>query len=364
MKFTKTAIAVAAILGSAAAAAQTANVTLYGGMRLAVESATYKGPVSSVRITSMENISSRFGFRGSESLGGGMNAFFQVESSIGADDGSGGIAGRESWVGLNGGFGEVKLGYGLTPFDDVLGWAHHQGANSWENRNNGVGGGAGFAKRNLFTSFKGAGDCASVAFDARYPNSISYATPNMGGFSVRTQYAFIGEQASNSCTGWDTAFKYSNGPVTAGVTYALHRNFTRLGGALHNDDALRAYVGYNLGPVKIDGSYESARYKLVTGTLKYRYWELGAVAPVGAWTLGAQYSTRDNGLAAGYNAATQALTVATGVANWTNGGGKHLSLTADYALSKRTTVRSYYTQLKNETGVKINALSVGLWHSF
>ena len=384
MKFSKVAIATAAVLAASAVHAQTANVTLYGGLRLALESATYKGPAGSARITSLENISSRWGMRGSESLGGGMSAIFQLESGFAADTGANGVSGgvqqifsREAWVGLSGGFGTVRLGYGLTPYDDVLGWAHHQGANSWENRNNGVSGGAGFAKRDLFTNYVNTSGCASTAFDARYGNSLSYATPDMGGFSVRTQYALLGEATSNSCTGWDTAFKYNKGPITAGVAYAMHRNFTSISSAAHNDDALRAYVGYNFGIAKIDGTYETARYKLATGTLKYKYWELGALVPAGAWTLGVQYSQRDKGLAALYNPLNQTLAGIVTGARWDNGGGKHLSLTADYALSKRTTLRGYYTQLQNEatltnttaTGVfagkaKINALSLGLWHSF
>jgi predicted porin len=378
MKFTKLTVAIAAVLGAAAASAQTANVTLYGGIRTAMEIAKYSGPTGSARIISQENISSRFGFRGSESLGGGMNAFFQIESSFGSDTGGGTIAGRESWVGLNGGFGEVKLGYGLTPYDDVLGWAHHQGANSWENRNNGVSGGAGFAKRDLFTGYTSSTACSSSAFDARYGNSVSYATPNMSGFQLRTQYSLIGEGGSGSCTGFDTALRYATGPVRVGVTYAVHSNFTGLGAVVlpHDQSALRGYASFDAGFAKFDATYETASYKPnAGGSLKYKYWEIGALAPVGANTFGVQYSQRDNGLASCYNPLTQILTVTAtcGVTNWNSGGGKHLSLTHDYALSKRTTVRSYYTSLENEatttaTGLlgkaKIRVFAMGLWHSF
>ncbi len=363
MKFTKIALAVAIASAAVAAQAQTANVTLYGGIRANVESASYSFPTSSSRVTSIENISSRWGLRGSESLGGGMNAMFQLEAGFNVDTGAGGGFTRESWVGVNGGFGEVKLGYGLTPFDDVLGMAHHQGANSWENRNNGVSGGAGFAKQLLFTNYTAAANCTSPAFDARYGNSVSYATPVMGGVKLRTQYAFLGESGSGSCTGWDTGVTYNAGPLALGAAYAVHRNFTSLGGAAHSDTAARVYGAFNAGVAKIDATYEVANYKLVTGSKKYKYWEIGAVAPMGAFTLGAQYSQRDNGLAAGYTG-VGTLNVATGVANWTNGGGKHIAVTADYALSKRTLIRAYYSNLKNETGVKINALSAGLWHSF
>jgi predicted porin len=398
MKFTKTLVATAVALSAVAASAQTANVTIYGGIRTAIEIAKYKGPVSSSRITSLENVSSRLGLRGSESLGGGMNAIFQFESGVGSDDGTGGIASREAWVGLQGGFGTVKLGYGLTAYDDVLGWAHHQGANSWENRNNGVSGGAGFAKQDLFTNYRGSAQCNSSAFDARYGNSLTYETPNFSGFSVRTTYGFLGEAAKDSCTGFDTAVKYNNGPVRVGLTYVNHRNFTGIGGGAttglitvkHNQDAIRGYASFDAGVVKVDATYEQARYKPAGVTLKYKYWEVGALAPLGASTFGVQYSSRDKGLAALYDPVDRRLEVggsnaavpvsATNLplilAAWDQGGGKHLTFTHDYALSKRTSIRSYFTQLQNEaTAVgtstisfagktKITVLASGIWHTF
>jgi predicted porin len=400
MKLTKIAFAVAALAGATAASAQTANVTLYGSIRVNVEIAKVSAAgIASNRNTVVDNVSSRFGFRGSESLGGGTNAIFQLEAGFNSDNGGAGSIGngagnptitqlfsRESWVGLNGGFGEVKLGYGLTPYDDVLGWAHHQGANSWENRNNGVSGGAGFAKSDLFTNYASANQCRSSAFDARYANSVSYATPNMSGFQVRTQYSIIDESSSgDKCKGWDTAVRYAAGPLRVGLGYARHMDFAGLGGitALHDQDALRLYASFNTGPVLIDGTFETARYKPAAGSLKYKYWEIGALAPMGANTFGVQYSQRDKGLAALYNPATRGLAVspltlssanfATVAALWDKGGGKHLSFTHDYALSKRTLVRSYVTMLDNEatntaTGLgpktKIRVISTGLWHSF
>jgi predicted porin len=405
MKFTKIAVAVASLFGAAAASAQTANVTVYGSIRVNVEIASVKAAgIASNRNTVVDNVSSRFGLRGSESLGGGLNAIFQLESGFASDTGANGASGgvqqifsREAWVGLNGGFGELKLGYGLTPYDDVLGWAHHQGANSWENRNNGVSGGAGFAKADLFTNYVNANGCRSSAFDARYGNSVSYATPNISGFTMRTQYSIIDESApsSNKCKAWDTAVRYASGPLRVGLTYAKHMDFAGLSGsgntstasgiiAPHDQDALRLYASFNTGPVLIDGTFETARYKPAAGSLKYKYWEIGALAPMGANTFGVQYSQRDKGLAALYNPATRALAVPTltlSPANfstvgaiWDRGGGKHLSFTHDYALSRRTLIRSYYTMLENEATAtslttfgaktKIRVFATGLWHSF
>ena len=165
MKFTKTAIAVAAIVGSVAVSAQTANVTLYGYINTSIESNrgsqgannVGKTPTGST-VNRMTANSSRFGLRGREELGGGTYAFFQLENSFGSDDGSlgGGVLfGREAWVGLGGGFGEVKIGYGLTPYDDVLGLAHQNiGSTGLQNRNNGFSGGPGFHKLRSWRRFE------------------------------------------------------------------------------------------------------------------------------------------------------------------------------------------------------------------
>ncbi|HEU5480266.1 MAG TPA: porin, partial [Candidatus Tumulicola sp.] len=101
MKKKLVAVAVAGILGMPLAAqAQTANVVLYGRLNLTTEfvkgqQADGSNPTA-VRLSSN---SSRFGMRGVESLGGGLNAIFQIESSINGDTNGGNLGGRETFVG-------------------------------------------------------------------------------------------------------------------------------------------------------------------------------------------------------------------------------------------------------------------------
>ena len=82
------AVAVAGVLAAPLAAhAQTANVTLYG--RLNVDSrivmAGKQADGSNPTLSRLSSNSSRFGVRGTESLGGGLNAIFQIESSVNGD---------------------------------------------------------------------------------------------------------------------------------------------------------------------------------------------------------------------------------------------------------------------------------------
>ena len=73
-KTNRLALAVLALLGSTAAFAQS-SVTLYGRVNTTVE----RQEVGNVKTTGLFNNSSRFGFKGTEDLGGGLKAGFQLE---------------------------------------------------------------------------------------------------------------------------------------------------------------------------------------------------------------------------------------------------------------------------------------------
>lgn len=98
---------------SAAAVAQT--TTIYGVVDLGIEMTS--GPTS-VKRMGFGSEASKLGFKGSEDLGGGLRATYQLEGGFSATDGTlsnGGRAwGRYSTVGLAGSWGEVKLGRQLT----------------------------------------------------------------------------------------------------------------------------------------------------------------------------------------------------------------------------------------------------------
>lgn len=392
MKLTKAAIAVAAIVGSVAASAQTANVTLYGYINTSIESNRGSTATTSSTVNRMTANSSQFGFRGSEDLGGGMSAVFNLQSGFGSDDGvlnGGAMFAREAWVGLQGGFGQLRVGYGLTAYDDVLGLSHQNiGSTGLQNRNAGLSSGPGFAGNQLFTNYGRAGvaGCATDSnFDARAANSVSYQTPDFSGFRVRTTYALVEEVSSSGCRLWDTGAVYANGPITAGLAYSMHSKFRGLGGAAvgagslanttgsHDENTIRGYGRYNFGVARIDAAYEVMSFKVASGTLKAKYWEVGGQVPVGAANFGLQYSQRDNGTAWAYvapvgyviPAGTATLSQIANIRNnWTRGGGKHLAFVADYSFSKRSQAYAYFSNLKNETNGKLNTLAVGLIHRF
>lgn len=129
---------------------------------------------------------SMIGFKGVEDLGGGLKALFTLESGFQADTGrfnGTGLFNRRSFVGLNGGFGTVKIGRDLAlPSDRV-----------WSIDPTG--------QQNMSTStlFKGR----------NWPqtsNQIQYITPDMGGLYVHLMYG-AGEAAGS----------FTRGPTGSGI---------------------------------------------------------------------------------------------------------------------------------------------------
>ena len=362
-----------------AATAQTANVTMYGSIRLAMDSTDIQGVG---RTNAINSWSSRWGIRGIEVIGGGLNGIFQFETGIQADapggvalDTSGAtvvnrnnaIVVREAWVGLNGGFGTIKMGAGLTPYDDVLGMDHLLLANGYEGLTT-LGGGvspaiSGSGNFTNYGSFGAGGTAnASTNYDARYGNGVRYDSPNFSGLTFATHFAFLGENATGTkAKGWDSAVKYLNGPIELGLGYARHIDFSQYDG-----NAWRVHAGYNFGVAKLIGAYERMSYDGNNGTVgdaTVRYYSVGVSAPVGPGTITAQYHNRNKG----------ATTSATAVTEVANGGGKAYSVSYKYGFSKRTYAYAWAARVKADSaasvgggpaGNKATSLGFGLQHNF
>lgn len=163
------------------ASAQTA-VNVYGRIVAGVDYSTNvstNGVTSGNRLGSASNQwgTSLFGFRGSEDLGGGLKAVFDLESGFSSNNGmtnGGALFNRFAYVGLSSATaGTVKLGNFLSISNDV--WFIDPLGQQW----------LGSATLVKGRSWNGAA------------NSIQYESPNMNGFTVNGQYSF-GEQAGSS----------------------------------------------------------------------------------------------------------------------------------------------------------------------
>ncbi len=126
MKHTILALAALAFASTAAAQAQSgSNVTVYGLIDAGVEYTTNANAAKDgvARVTSGGMNTSRWGLRGSEDLGGGLAAVFNLEGGILLDSGAsdGVLFKRQANVGLQGRLGKVVVGRSFsTAYDFML----------------------------------------------------------------------------------------------------------------------------------------------------------------------------------------------------------------------------------------------------
>ena len=261
------ALAVAGVLAAPLAQAQTANVTLYGRVNLDVEfvngeiyntqrhatgdlqqDAQRQAAASRPTRTQyrMGTNSSRFGLRGTESLGGGLNAIFQVESSINPAQSGGTLAGRESFVGLQGGWGTFKMGRFLTPYDDI-----HPIFGNVPTLTTSI-----LSTASLWA--QGFQSTSAGGFDDRVSNSVRYDSPNMSGFTASFQYGAQGNNyaqpghhdhdADNTphASIFSANALYNNGPISLGVAY--DRQLWRARTSARRRHRLRLRAGHRATP--------------------------------------------------------------------------------------------------------------------
>ena len=94
-----------------------ADVTVYGQANASFGSVN--DGTNSVNKVSSD--ASRLGFKGSEDLGNGTSAIFQIESAIALDGGTSTLAGRNTFAGLsNANMGTVMAGLIDSPYKTLL----------------------------------------------------------------------------------------------------------------------------------------------------------------------------------------------------------------------------------------------------
>ena len=126
----KAAVVLSGVLFAAGAYAES-SVTLYGLVDGGVlflnktQGASGGNGGKLTAFTDSGQAPSQFGLTGTEDLGGGLSAEFKLESGIdigngGFNNSNGNLFGRQAYVGLKSGFGEVKAGLQFSPFFDTL----------------------------------------------------------------------------------------------------------------------------------------------------------------------------------------------------------------------------------------------------
>lgn len=311
----KSLLALAALTAFAGVASAQSSVTLYGRVDLSIN----KGIGNDAKNIS-NGSGSRLGLRGSEDLGGGLSALFNIEHRFNADTGADSTGGVRMWngrslVGLKGGFGQVVFGREYTTaFLGTQLWADPWG---WDTIANQAG-------------ITGLGGIAKVRNDS----SITYNVA-AGGFSFGIQTA----EAT------DTINTFASKPLNFNVGYAagpLRASFgyekTGREGA-GNEKMWSAAVSYNLGFVK-PGFYYGKGTAL--NGADHKGMMFTATAPMGAGEFRASYG----------NLKANDTTVS-----------KRIALGYHYSMSKRTTL---YVDFANdsEAATSKSGYDVGIKHNF
>ncbi|ANJ74648.1 porin [Ralstonia insidiosa] len=267
-----------AVLGTCAgAAAAQSSVTLYGVIDQGINYTNNSGGNSLVEMASGHVQGSRFGLRGSEDLGGGTKAIFQLENGFSADTGrlgqGGRMFGRQAYVGLsNNQLGTVTLG---RQYDSVVDYFAGTTANgNW----------AGW-------QFAHPLDNDNTDNSFRLDNTIKYASPVFGGFQFGGAYAFSEDASFSNNRVYSFGGKYANGGLVIGTGYMVGNNIGQTdGGALAANDVgafaakkMRVFgagINYTTGPTTVGFAYSNSNYNTPTGS-GYLGSAPGAIAAAG-----------------------------------------------------------------------------------
>jgi len=261
MKKSLLAVAVAAAL-PVAAFAQT-NVTLYGIADVGVGMNDTDGPGTDnfMVVNSGYQSTSRWGIRGSEDLGGGLKAIFNVEAGIDMDTGivddqaASGIAhgpgyfSRRSVVGLAGGFGEVRLGRDYTTGFSAAGQTDIMGYGlfgNWLAYTAGAGGITTRASNGIWYTSPAFGNTKCMA-------GPTPDCPAFGGGLTVTGFYTTGEtnvDPNEAGDGWGLAVVYKGGPLVAQIYY---QELNDAAGDAKKEMGLGG--GWNFGAFRVTAAY-------------------------------------------------------------------------------------------------------------
>lgn len=336
-----------AVLGAfAGTASAQSSVTIYGSIDLAIakgNDGTSANPGTGSGATALSNKAyqmiqshgSRLGFRGTEDLGGGLSAQFNIEHRFNPDTGLATSTSfwTQTYVQLtSASAGSVYLGRWYTPTFllanrlDPFGW-------------DGVGQVGNFQYAN-YSQPDSAGTATltpSVAnVGVRTSNTVGYRTPNLGGFVVTGAVSLseaTGNGRVNSVTG-----TYGAGPIFVGL--GIERVSK---GSFDGHGMYQLGGSYDLGVTKLLGYFVRSSYG-ANGNTHAKGINIGAVTPIGGGNLKAVYARVDP--------------------DGANNLRQKIGLGYDYFLSKRTNVYLDLGSAKEDTKTRSSAVAAGIRHDF
>ncbi len=383
------AVAVAGALAAPAVAfAQASTVQIYGNIIMNynyLDQGNHR-----IKVDQFNNHDSGIGVKGEEKIGGGNSVWFQCESTFDVSGtssaaGTAGFCGRNSAVGLKGGFGNVYAGNWDTSMKIAMGGfrpfstsgAFGMGAHLWNTSGSNIanpvtttvaspviGGATG-----TLTSTSG-GTSSAFSFTRRQTNLLSYAIPKINGFDAGISYSAINESTATTTAAtntkprlWSLGATYVNGPLALGLGYERHRNYNPAASVTYGggtDRALNLAAAYTIaGKYKISVIHTRQDYETNTTTarsdLDNRNWGI-----YGDLALSGPHKVRLGYTKAGDTKGNSTATVGSLIGNpLGDTGSKTYAIQYAYAASKRTEFNLGYAKLDNDSRAKYTLQSLG-----
>ncbi|BBU32346.1 porin (plasmid) [Burkholderia sp. THE68] len=225
------------------------SVTLYGVADVSVRYLTNANANNDGKVfmTNGAITNSRIGFKGTEDLGGGLKAIFQLESGVELENGqyadSARAFNRAAFVGLSSRYGTLTLGRQKTPLFDMLGDTYDPltVGNYFENAWLPVALGAGLYADN---AVKYNGTFAGLTIGAMYSFGTNYTSTGAGGFSGQVP----GHLGAGNMYGFTAS--YALGPLSIGGGYQQNSD-----NSANKQKIWNANLVYSIGAAKLYAGY-------------------------------------------------------------------------------------------------------------
>ncbi len=345
MKKTVLAVAVGAAL--AAAGVAQAETTIFGAAHVSIDSLD-NGTDSYIYVNSND---SAIGFKGGEEIEGGLKAMWYFEQGIGTDGSGGTLYDKNTYVGLGGGFGEIKIG----KIDSLVKQVGR--------------------KADLFVNQ--LGDSRSItskysSADLRPGDQIVYSTPKLGPAVIGV--AFIPEDGKKNASAFAANVMIGLETMTFGVGYENYgKCYTTTCATVATtgkaESTVRAIGAMNFGPAAVNFLVQSTTNGKGVDGQDYTAFGVGGAFKVGNGKIKAQIysasetdnSSKNEGsvVALGYDhslsKATMVYAIVAASSNgdagtYTPSGGGHSNISKDNAAPA--------------AGDNTSGVSFGVWHKF
>ncbi|GAB7547859.1 porin [Cupriavidus sp. 8B] len=282
---------------SLSAAAQT-QVNLYGQADMFVGTSKAIGGERAYILGSGGMQTSYWGMKGSEELGSGVKAIFDLGGFYRGDTGrfgrtdADGFFTRSAFVGVDSSrIGTIRLGRNTTPYflSTIL---FNPLVDSFN------------FSPTIFQTYKSVGSGAlfdpGIIGDSGWNNSVVYSMPVMGGLSANAIYSFGEQPGATGQNKWGGNVSYLSGPIGATIAFQQVK-FNLVPGDVSappnlvgftKQSAAQAGLSYDFTLVKL---FAQAQYIKTDvggpgGDIKHLNGQIGASVPIGSGSLLASYS--------------------------------------------------------------------------